>query len=611
MQTRRSNNFGAAARYAARLATNPLALCQYLFRNGRIEGDEFVVGNIDDKPGRSLRVKLSGPKAGKWQDFHPRGQLHGDLLNLIYFRKHCRSFAEAMREADLFLGSPPPTNVNPATASAERQTPDTSAAALRLWRQRRPIARTPAAMYFRRRGFTPPSFDAYGYIPRLRERSTGLSFPALLYRVTNGAGTFVGIHRLFLQPNGRPADVPDPKQALGPVLGGAIWHSRVQPVVILAEGGEDGLALFTALPRASIASALSASQYADVSPAFEAVAQRREAKARQAEAEGAKATARENYFMAAIHWAAAQWPIDEADAQNRRYNERKRDCYGRYAVLADHRVEAVWIPFQGKALPAWLHLPPGHRPGERVAAVVAVPGMDSFKEMSVSLYGDRWLTRGMAVLAVDGPGQYECPLLDIFVSIPAWDAAGPAIMDWLTARPEIDPARIGIAGASFGSLFATIAAAAEPRYRACAVTHTCLEPGCRTIFEEASPTFKKRFMYMADIADEAAFDEFRGTLTWEGHAEKIRAPYLCLAGEADELSPMSGTEALIAALNGPKRLVVYQDARHSVGGVAATNHGPYPPTLMADWMAACLDGASFPSERWYVDAAGRVAKAPL
>ena len=39
-------------------------------------------------------------------------------------------------------------------------------------------------------------------------------------------------------------------------------------------------------------------------------------------------------------------------------------------------------------------------------------------------------------------------------------------VDWLAARPEIDPDRIGITGNSFGSFFATIAAAHEPRFRA-------------------------------------------------------------------------------------------------------------------------------------------------
>jgi FrsA-like alpha/beta hydrolase family protein len=383
---------------------------------------------------------------------------------------------------------------------------------------------------------------------------------------------------------------------------GIDWD-QPRSVYLSAPCGVEASADFTAI-RARV------QKFADASPAFEAAAKRREAKAREAEAAGEQVTARDNYFMAAVHWAAAQWPIDENNAENLAYNERKRACYTSYAGLADHTVQAVWIPFRGKALPAWFHLPPGYD-GGRLPAVVSIPGMDSFKEIGVALYGDRWLMRGIAVLAIDGPGQYESAVLGIPVSVPAWAEAGPTIMDWLAARPEIDPHRIGIAGVSMGSLFATIAAGSEPRFRACAVSHTNFEPGCHTIFEEASPTFKQRFMYMAGISDEAEFDAFRKTLTWEGFAEKITAPYLCLAGAADELCPLVYTERLIAALPGSKRLVIYQDSRHAVGGVPATNLGPYPPTLMADWMAARLAGTAFPSERWHVDAAGRVTKTAI
>jgi dienelactone hydrolase len=350
---------------------------------------------------------------------------------------------------------------------------------------------------------------------------------------------------------------------------------------------------------------------ADASPAFEAVARRREAKARAAEQDGNLVTARESYFMAAIHWAAAQWPIDENSEQNRGYNDKKRECYTKYATLADHPVEPAWIPMPGgKSLPAWFHLPPSYR-GGRIPVVIAVPGMDSFKEMSVAMYGDRWLTRGLAVLAVDGPGQYESPLLDIYFSMSAWIDTGKALADWLTGRSEIDPIRIGLSGNSFGSFFGTIAAAHEPRIRAVSVSAVCHEPGFHTIFEEASPTFKMRFMYMSGITDETEFDDFRRSMTWEGHAEKISVPYLCVAGEFDELSPLPHTQRLMQALAGPKRLVVYQDSRHSVGGVPATNLGPFPPTLMADWMAATLAGQSFPSETWSVEASGRIVKTPL
>jgi len=350
-------------------------------------------------------------------------------------------------------------------------------------------------------------------------------------------------------------------------------------------------------------------KYADISPAFESAARRREAKARAAETAEEWVTARQNYFIAAVQYAAAQWPYDENNEKNLALNARKRECYLAFAKHADRKVEAAWIPFQGKALPGWLHLPPGYS-GGRIPAVVAIPGMDGFKEGGVALYGDRWLSRGIAVLSVEGPGQYESAVLGMHVSMPNWQEAGRAIMDWMAARPELDPQRIGITGQSFGSLFATIACASEPRYRACAVTATCLEPGCHTIFEEASPTFKQRFMYMAGYTDEAAFDEFRKTLTWEGLAEKICVPYLCVAGEADELSPLTHAERLLTILQCPRRLVVYQDSRHSVGNVPATNLGPTPAVMVADWMHARLAGKPFTSEHWFVEASGRVVTKP-
>src|SRR6185295_2741825 len=201
-------------------------------------------------------------------------------------------------------------------------------------------------------------------------------------------------------------------------------------------------------------------KYADLSPAFEAVARRRETKARAAEEAGETVTARQNYFMAAVHYAASQWTFDENNEKNLALNARKRECYERYGKLADHHVEAAWIPLGpgDRALPGWLHLPPGYS-GGRIPAVVSIPGMDGFKEGNISMYGDRWLTRGIAALVVEGPGQSEAAGLGIPVTMQNWIAAGPAIMEWLLERPEIDPGKIGITGSSFGSFFGTIACA--------------------------------------------------------------------------------------------------------------------------------------------------------
>ena len=113
-------------------------------------------------------------------------------------------------------------------------------------------------------------------------------------------------------------------------------------------------------------------------------------------------------------------------------------------------------------------------------------------------------------------------------------------------------------------------------------------------------------MYMADYTDEDKFDKFAKTLTWEGHADKIRNPYLCVAGEFDPYSPLAHTERLFATIKGPKRLVIYAGAAHGVGGIPSANLGPFFPSMIADWMVACFAGKPFASERWFVEASGQV-----
>jgi pimeloyl-ACP methyl ester carboxylesterase len=120
-----------------------------------------------------------------------------------------------------------------------------------------------------------------------------------------------------------------------------------------------------------------------------------------------------------------------------------------------------------------------------------------------------------------------------------------------------------------------------------------------------------RFMYMSGIVEEAKFDQFRKSITWEGYAENIKAPYLCLAGESDELSPLVYADEMFKAMQGPRNLVVYQDSRHSVGGVPAATLGPTPSVLLADFIADRFAGKPLASERWYVDATGHITKRPL
>jgi hypothetical protein len=88
--------------------------------------------------------------------------------------------------------------------------------------------------------------------------------------------------------------------------------------------------------------------------------------------------------------------------------------------------------------------------------------------------------------------------------------------------------------------------------------------------------------------------------------------FLCIAGGADELSPVGNAIRLFDTLAGPRRLVIYEESRHSVGGgVSSALLAPNATDLSANWIAARFAGLPFPTERWFVSNAGTIATSQL
>ena len=183
-------------------------------------------------------------------------------------------------------------------------------------------------------------------------------------------------------------------------------------------------------------------------------------------------------------------------------------------------------------------------------------------------------------------------------------------MAWVRAQADLDADRIAIGGNSFGSFWATQVAAAVDGLAGCAVVGVIHEPGMSTIFETASPTFKARFMYMAGFAEEDAFDAFASRLDLRPVAATVRCPYLVLAGEDDELSPIAHTFELLRAIAGPSQLVLYQGERHSLGSGPAATLGPNRHHLVAQWIADRFTGRPAEDGFRYVEATGHVSERP-
>jgi pimeloyl-ACP methyl ester carboxylesterase len=355
-----------------------------------------------------------------------------------------------------------------------------------------------------------------------------------------------------------------------------------------------------------------AKRFDDISPSFEEVAAGREARAHEAEQHGNEVTARESYLVASIYYGVAQWPIDEINDRNLALNAKKLDCYARYAVRAHHKIERIEIPMGKHIVPAWLHLPVAGKPPYPL--VIMLPGMDTFKEKLVWAYGDKMLERGFAALAIDGPGQSEPLMHGLKVTADNFADAGRACIAWIDTRKDLDQNRIGVFGRSFGSYAATVLSnAIADRLRGVVVGLPCFEPGFTKIFEEASPTYKNRFMFMAGYEDEAEFDKFIQGFDLRTRVSNLRCPLMVLGGELDELSPIKHVFEVCKKVPGPVEIVVYQNERHAPGRLPSSQLGPHWYAVMADWLAARVrDRLPIEGTHYrYVTASGKVEQRPM
>lgn len=318
--------------------------------------------------------------------------------------------------------------------------------------------------------------------------------------------------------------------------------------------------------------------------AWEREAIRQEALAVEAEAVGRTVTAANHRHRAALYYGRAQHLTAGSDPQRpRRYEGLRRN----YDALLGHlggRVTHHAIDLgDGQRVFALFHRAPGTGPKP---TVLYIPGMDAVKEDYPSPFHDDMTARGMNVIAMDGPGQGEALAAGVKIDLHNYQRAVTRVLDAFADEPSIDQSRIGCFGTSMGSYWSVIAAAEEPRIRALAGQMPNVGTK-RIIFAEAQPNFRRIYMHMTGVTDDAAFDALIPQMdaVLDAAAPKIRVPYLLVGGDLDELTPPDHMHAWFDRLDCPRELRIYRDAYHPMGEAVAD---AYP--AIADWLLDALDG---------------------
>lgn len=294
--------------------------------------------------------------------------------------------------------------------------------------------------------------------------------------------------------------------------------------------------------------------------------------AEKAEAARQYESAGYHYFHATISYHFGKYLFVRKPQELRAAHEHVVSDYQRGLPYFEYPGEHVAIPYEGGVTMYGILRKPWHTPKPPV--VILVPGLDSVKE-ELHIYGNDFLRRGMAVLAIDGPGQgemeFDLPLRHDY-EVPIKHA-----VDYLESRPDVDSRRIGLMGVSFGGQFAVRAAAFEPRIKA--TIENCGPYDQSENFNARPVISRETMVHRLKAANEAdAFNKLK-QFNLQGVAEKVTCPLLVIQGGKDRLVPPAQGKRIAAEAGKTAELWLFEDGNHVCNNIPY-KHRPQ----QADWM---------------------------
>jgi 2,6-dihydroxypseudooxynicotine hydrolase len=296
--------------------------------------------------------------------------------------------------------------------------------------------------------------------------------------------------------------------------------------------------------------------------------------AEEAESAGRRVTAGQAWLRAGLCWHFGKFVFVQDADQLRQASDRTAACYGRGAWALEPPAERVRIPFDGITMPGLLRKPAG---AARPPVVLMIPGLDSAKE-ELQATADHFLRRGVATLAIDGPGQGETEFVrDIE---PAYERPAGAAIDWFSKRPDVDAGRLGVYGVSLGGYHAVRVAAHDPRVRA--TIELAGTYSLATNWDRRSVISRDAFRKRSGAKSEDEARERAGQIDMADLGPRIASPVLVMHGKLDPIASFEGAERL-AAETPAAELVAFEDGNHGL-----TNRAFESRTLMSDWMAEKL-----------------------
>ncbi|MGP0074228.1 MAG: alpha/beta hydrolase family protein [Bryobacteraceae bacterium] len=312
------------------------------------------------------------------------------------------------------------------------------------------------------------------------------------------------------------------------------------------------------------------------------VAERNEKLAEKFASEGFKVTANDYYSRASNFYREACWPMPVTAPRMLPLYKKMRETFDKAWQQTKPPFERVQVNYEGQLLDGYFRKPNGPA-GKKFPTLIAFQGADTMAEATI-LNGGAYISRGMAYLALDFPGQGGALRLKDLHLPPDTERIAKAMIDYLVTRPDVDANRIGMQGISMGGYGTPRAASGEPRIAAALMSSGSSDLG-RDLFDYYPP-IQERVRWIIGARDLADARKKLAEYTLEGRANRIECPMLIGYSQDDRIMDPQGAFRLYQMASNSKREMV-EGTGHAQASNAGGPRAMRPPAL-ADWTAKHL-----------------------
>jgi pimeloyl-ACP methyl ester carboxylesterase len=338
----------------------------------------------------------------------------------------------------------------------------------------------------------------------------------------------------------------------------------------------------------------------------------------QASKDGHLVSARSFYLRAYNYLRAAEFYFDRKKYGGEAHRDLYREgvaCFDAAIALFELPIEKIAISYlPGVFIPGYFFKP--KRDHGRLPTIIVCGGGDSFGEETYFTAGvPEALERGFNVVVFHGPGQRGL-LVEHPDQIFRTDYEVPigCLIDYLHTREDVDEARLGLYGYSFGGYLTSRAAAFDQRIKALAANAllprpqylvkeallTRLPSFARPVGERAliptinlamrtswvlAATVEQSMWWTSGTDSVESYLRRLGDFTLEGLAGQIKCPVLCTIGVGEGQASIDESRAFFDLLPNPNKVYFKLTTEMGADNHVGLNNITYTAGVIFDWFS--------------------------